>query len=375
MGADLTTYLGPLKLKNPLIASSSELTMSEAGIRACVEAGAGAVVAKSVNESPAAAAQLNIADYTLVDAEHRAVPWESATITASLFNRSGLAGGDLDNWIEMLGRCHQYAVGHGSIVIGSITVAEADPAARIAARLAEAVPAIEINLGAPHGREARAVRQVTAEDEVAAYVAAVRKAISVPLIVKLPGQGGDIVALARAARLAGADVVSMVGRLNGFLPNVDTWEPELGSWGAIGGPWSMPLSLYWVSKAWRELDVPLIGTGGARTGLDLARFLLSGATAIEAATPLLIEGPGAAARMLAELRDYLAVHDVRSVRELVGESARRAASYGELTPPPDPSPWSQLVNRALSAAPGLSVPASVEKKAGAGDDPSPRTLG
>lgn len=88
---------------------------------------------------------------------------------------------------------------------------------------------------------------------------------------------------------AGADVVSLVGRLNGFLPNIDTWEPELSSWGAIGGPWSLPLSLYWVSKTHDALpQLPIVGTSGARSGLDLARFLLSGASAIEVASALLI---------------------------------------------------------------------------------------
>ena len=44
---------------------------------------------------------------------------------------------------------------------------------------------IELNLGAPHGREASAVRQVTAQDAVRNYVRTVRRAVSIPLAVKL----------------------------------------------------------------------------------------------------------------------------------------------------------------------------------------------
>ena len=66
---DLSVSVGGLRLKNPVIAGSSEFTMSAAGIDACLDAGAAAVVAKSVNESAAAARQLETAEYTLLRAD------------------------------------------------------------------------------------------------------------------------------------------------------------------------------------------------------------------------------------------------------------------------------------------------------------------
>lgn len=44
---------------------------------------------------------------------------------------------------------------------------------------------IELNLGAPHGRESGAASQITASDAVRNYVRTVRRAISLPLAVKL----------------------------------------------------------------------------------------------------------------------------------------------------------------------------------------------
>jgi dihydroorotate dehydrogenase (NAD+) catalytic subunit len=64
---DLSVDLEKIRLKNPLICASSEITMTADGIRAAIDAGAGAVIAKSVNESPEAAAQLSKADYVLLD--------------------------------------------------------------------------------------------------------------------------------------------------------------------------------------------------------------------------------------------------------------------------------------------------------------------
>lgn len=337
--ADLSTGFGGLRLVNPVIAASCEYTMTEAGIRACIDAGAGAVVAKSINESPAAARQLDIADYILLDQGLRAVPWSLATGTETLFNRSGLAQTTLDDWLAMLDRCQRHASANGSTVIGSVTVASAEGAARLAAVMAEVVAAVEINVGAPHGREAAAVRQVTDAEGVAHYTRTVRGAVDRPLIVKLPGQAGDIVAMARAAADNGADAVCLTGRFNGFVPNLDTWDPELGSWGAIGGPWALPISMYWISKCFGAVPA-LIGTNGARNGLDVARFLLSGARAVEMASLLLSHGAAALTDTVSQLGTYLDDHGITGLDEVIGASARRAKPYHEIDPiTPPVRPW------------------------------------
>jgi Dihydroorotate dehydrogenase len=94
---------------------------------------------------------------------------------------------------------------------------------------------IELNLGAPHGREASAVCQVTAQDAVRNYVRTVRRAVSIPLAVKLTAQADDPLALARIAMEEGADMLVLTGRIQGFMPDIETQKPILGSWGAIGG--------------------------------------------------------------------------------------------------------------------------------------------
>nr|WP_078510553.1 hypothetical protein [Streptomyces himastatinicus] len=226
-----------------------------------------------------------------------------------------------------------------------MTVASAAGAAELAARMAEAVPAVEINIGAPHGREAGAVRQLTEADGVARYVRTVSAAMDRPLIVKLPGQASDILGMARAAVDNGADAVTLIGRLGGFVPNLETWEPELGSWGAVGGPWMLPISLYWLSKCRRDLGdgTPLIGTNGARDGLDVARFLLSGAHAVELASLLLLRGAPALTEVLVQLGAYLDARGIGRLDDIIGASADRARTYAEIEPlTPPRRPWSSL---------------------------------
>jgi dihydroorotate dehydrogenase subfamily 1 len=346
---DLRVELAGLSLRNPVIAASSEFTMTEAGITACLDAGAGAVIAKSVNENPASAQQLDIADYVLLDEHHRATPWSTAAPDASLFNRSGLAQAPLPDWLAMLERCEAHAREVGSLVIGSITVSAAEPAAEIASQLQDVVRCIELNLSAPHGREVStgAVRQLSTPDAVLDYTRTVRAAVDCPLIVKLTGQTDDVVALARAARDGGADVVAMIGRFQGFVPDLETRRPVLSSYGGIGGRWALPVSLYWVSKAHVALpETPLVGTNGARDGDDVLRFLLSGAAAVELASAVLMRGPAALRDAIAGVSDYLAQHRIPSVRDLIGAATREVRSYADLvrdsSPATQPWPWEKF---------------------------------
>jgi dihydroorotate dehydrogenase len=165
---------------------------------------------------------------------------------------------------------------------------------------------------------------------VGELTARVRAAVGIPLTVKLTGESSDVVAMAAAARAAGADSVAMIGRHMGFLPDPQTRRPVLESFGAISGPWALPLALRWVAKTRKALgpQVPLIGTNGARSGLDVARFLLAGASAVQLATVAITDGFEAFARVRAELEAYLDQQGTGAAA-LIGEAADAAITYQE----------------------------------------------
>jgi dihydroorotate dehydrogenase len=335
----LRTEIAGVSFANPVWVGSSEATMSLDDISACIDAGAGAVIAKSINEDAAAARQLDIADYVFLDDRYRRVTGGPGS---SLFNRSGLAQTTLDDWLRMLERAQAHASSRGSAVIGSITVASADAAGRLARALGDVVPLVEVNVGAPHGREASggAVRRLTETEGVAELVATVRAATTGPLIVKLPSTTASVPALAVAARDAGADAVAMIGRFTGFVPDPEG-EPLLGSWGAYSGPWALPISLYEVSKTYRTpgFALPLIGTNGARDADDVLRFVVSGARAVELVSIVWTEGPAIITRIVEELERLLADRD-ETVEGMVGRAADRARGYAEIDPvTPRPEPW------------------------------------
>jgi dihydroorotate dehydrogenase (NAD+) catalytic subunit len=335
MPADLGVTVAGLSLKNPVIAGSGEATMDLKGLRAAVDTGVAAVVAKSTNESTAAKGQLAAAEYVLLDERWRAVPMGPDAPTpqgATLLNRSGLVEPPFDQWLETLAEADAYARARDAFLIGSLIVADPSEAARMAKEMqATGLRWLEVNVGAPHAAEAApgAIRAAAGATAARDLIAPIRAAVSMPMTVKVAGEGDPLEAAAGAFD-AGADAVCLAGRHLGFVPDVETRRPFLGTFGGVGGGWALPLSLRWVAKARARFgpEASLVGTNGARDGLDVARFLLSGASAVEMTTAALTDGPNALAATITQLTDYLE-RQGRSASAIVGEAADHVMTYSE----------------------------------------------
>lgn len=321
MSADLSVVVAGLELRNPVIAGSGEATASAADIRACLDAGAGAVVAKSVNESTAAHTQLRAAEYVLLDPDLCRRRLGPATRADSLFCRSGLLGVDVHEWAETLATLDREAAVRGAYVVPSIIVADVDEAVRLAALFEQVgLRWLELNVGAPHAEEARDVIRTGVD-----LVERMRATVSIPLTVKL--RASDSVADALAA---GADAVCLSTRSMGFVPDLETRRPVLGTFAAVGGAWALPLTLHHVAKAHlAHPEASIIGTNGARDGRDVVRFLLSGASAVAMTTAVITEGPEALARAITQVDGYCTEHDI-AARDLIGEAASHVQTYEEV---------------------------------------------
>jgi dihydroorotate dehydrogenase (NAD+) catalytic subunit len=321
VSADLSTRVAGLELKNPVIAASCEATATPDQIRACLDAGAAAVVAKSVNESPAAHANLRAAEYVLLDAALEPRPLGSAQRTDSLFCRSGLLEVELEEWAAMLAALDRDAAARDAYVVPSLIVADLDRAVEAAATFERAgLRWLELNVGAPHASEA--AEGIGAGVDL---VRRIRRGVSLPLTVKLAAS--DSVA---GALEAGANAVCIATRAMGFVPDLTTRRPVLGTFAAVGGAWTLPLTLYGVAKAHAaHPKASIVATNGARDGLDVARLLLAGASAVALASTVLTDGPSALARAIDELAGYCEQQGA-DVRDLIGEAAHHVQTYEEV---------------------------------------------
>jgi dihydroorotate dehydrogenase len=328
MNDRLATTIGGLRLRNPVICASGEPVMTEAGIRAALRAGAAGVIAKSVNERPEAAAQLDRADYVELDAA--GVP---AAHGVSLFNRSGLAQRDAAEWFAAIAAIDREAAGNGQFVAASIVLAGVEGAVVLGEMARQAgLRVFELNVGAPHASEATpgAIAQETDPERLAALVRRVRAATEgMQLWVKLTGLSSNLPALAVAARDGGADAVCMMGRFMAMVPDLDTFAAVLGTSAAYGGGWALPIVCRFLALSRRAVGTgfPLLGTNGVRSGGDVARMALAGASATELCSVVMHEGFAGLTRVLTELDALLMARGMRFA-ELVGRAADALEGYG-----------------------------------------------
>ena len=230
---------------------------------------------KSTNKSQAAREQLQRAEYTVLDERWRPVPWNAdAPAGATIACRSGLTPQSFDQWLEQTIALDREARSRDSYAVASLILAELDAAVDMARRIERAgLRILELNIGTPYASVAAkgAVSTELKPERVQMIVSAVRRAVTIPLWVKLTGQSERVPELAWAAFLAGSDSVVMAGRLLGFIPDVETFEPLLGTALGVGGFWNLPLTCHWLAQSRAALgpDKPLIGINGAQSGLDM----------------------------------------------------------------------------------------------------------
>ncbi len=179
------------------------------------------------------------------------------------------------------------------------------------------ISALEVNIGCPNIGAGGA--EFGADAESAARVTdAVRRATSLPVVVKLTPNTGDIAEIAVAVAQAGADAISLINTLKGMAIDVNKRKPLLGSvTGGLSGPAIKPVALYMVYEVAGAVDVPLVGCGGITTASDALEFIMAGASAIQVGTAGFVN-PCAPLDILEGIEKFMAHEGIENIKELVG---------------------------------------------------------
>ncbi|HJR86499.1 MAG TPA: dihydroorotate dehydrogenase [Acidimicrobiia bacterium] len=297
MTPDLTTRLGPLELRSPLIAASGTVgsVIELAGLADLTVYGA--AVAKSVSAEPWSG---------------RPAP-RLAPAGAGMLNGIGIQNPGIEAWrVEVGPRLESLDVP----VWGSAVGHSPEEFALVAKGLeASGVAAIEINLSCPNLDGDMFSLDPSASEEV---VVSVRRAVSLPIGAKLSPNLIDAVPVAQACATAGADFLTLTNTIWGAGVDLETRRPQLsGVIGGYSGPPLKPIALRFVIEVRQALpQMPIVGCGGVLTGKDIAEYLIAGAQAVAAGTIHLAE-PRAGRRLHDELIEWMRKHKFPSVESLV----------------------------------------------------------
>jgi dihydroorotate dehydrogenase (NAD+) catalytic subunit len=297
---DLHVTLGRLRLKNPVLVASGTFGYVRE-MRGMIRLDRlGGVIPKTVTFQARAGN-----------------PTPRTVETASgMLNAIGLDNDGIDHFRE-----HHlpYLRTVGTAVIANIAGEDEDQFVAMAEML-DAEPglaAIELNISCPNvshgldlGIDAGAVGRL---------VSRVRAACSLPIIAKLTPNVTNIVPIAEAAALSGADAVSLINTVRGMAVDWRRRRPILAyDVGGLSGPAIKPIALRIVWEVARALPgLPVIGIGGIATADDALEFLVAGASAVQVGTATFYD-PTASERLLDDLTGRLGEANVAELGAIIG---------------------------------------------------------
>jgi dihydropyrimidine dehydrogenase (NAD+) subunit PreA len=199
---------------------------------------------------------------------------------------------------------------------------------------------LELNFGCPHGMCERgmgsAVGQEPAVNERITGWAV--KYSTVPVLVKLTPNVGNIVPHGMAAKRGGAHGVSLINTIKSIIGvDIDRFVPlprvgGLSTNGGYCGAAVKPIALHMVAALAREREfgLPISGIGGVSNWRDVVEFILLGSSTVQVATEVMLRGYGIVEDMTDGLQQYMRTHGFERIDQMVGKAVPTYSEWGHL---------------------------------------------
>jgi dihydroorotate dehydrogenase (NAD+) catalytic subunit len=297
---DLSTRIGSLTLKNPLIAASG-----------CF--GYGVEYADIVDLSSLGA--IAVKGLFLEERDGHPAPRIVET-PAGMLNAIGLQGIGVHRFVDE--KLPELRARRATVIVNvcGTTLDEYVEVSRILSD-AEGVAAIELNISCPNIKEG-GIQFGCSLNGTFDVVSAVRKVTRLPVIPKLTPNVADVASFARSAEDAGADAVSLVNTFLAMVIDVETRRPKISNIvGGLSGPAIRPIAVRMVYECRQAVKIPVIGIGGIIDARDVLEFIIAGADAVQVGTANFVD-PFIWTKLLDGLDEYLQRHAIAKLADLVG---------------------------------------------------------
>ncbi len=181
----------------------------------------------------------------------------------------------------------------------------------------EGIAAYELNISCPNV-EQDGLCPALSPEATFSVVNLIKKTSSRPIITKLSPNVTDVVEIALSAQEAGTDALSLVNTFLAMAINTETQKPKIANiYGGLSGPAIKPIALRMVHQVASRVKIPVIGMGGILTGRDALEYLIAGAKAVEVGTANFID-PESMIKIIQEMKKYCQEKKVDRIKSLIG---------------------------------------------------------
>jgi len=312
-----TRYLG-LTLRHPFFPGASPLADDLDTVRKLEDAGAAAIVMRSLFEEQISQEQMAMHQYTDF---HR----ECFAEAASFFPEPEEYRLGPDAYLEQL---QQIKRAVDVPVIASLNGTTLSGWIEYARHFEQAgADALELNIYVVAA--APSVSSVDLENRTIELVKAVRQMVKIPLAVKLTPYYTSLAHFAGRLESAGADGLVLFNRL--FQTEIDVDALEVRRSLRLSQSTELPVRLRWLGILSPQFSGSLAVSGGVHTAADAARAIMTGAHGVQMVSALLSSGPSYLAQVIKDFKNWMEEHEYTSIDQLRGALSLKTC--------PDPSAY------------------------------------
>ena len=238
-----------------------------------------------------------------------------AETTAGMLNSVGLQNPGIDAFIKTE---LPYLMQKDTVILANIAGSTVEECVTIAQKLEQTdVHMIELNISCPNVKQGGMAFGASCAG-AEAITAAVRKATTKPLVVKLSPNVTNIAEIAKATEAAGADALSLINTLLGMRIDIRTRRPILkNNMGGMSGAAIFPIAVRMVWQCANAVQIPIIGMGGVTTGKAAIELMMAGASAVQVGAAIFTD-PYAPIRIIREMNQWLDDNHIATAQELTG---------------------------------------------------------
>lgn len=309
---NLKTEFAGLELRNPIIVSSSNLTDTAEGCRRFEDAGAAAVVLKSLFEESIMRRTEHLTD-------------ETAHAESADYLQGYLRAQMLREYLDLVNDAKRLC----SIpVIASICCRSTGEWTEFASHIERAgADALELNvMGLCTAKDYADGEFERRHTEI---LAAVRRVVGIPIIMKLGANISNPVNLIERLHGYGAAAVVLFNRP--YQTDIDIERVEYASGRVRSHPSELANSLRWTGIASSAVKNISFGvSGGVHNGAAIVKSLLAGASAVEVCTALYTDGAEWIAEALEVVSEWQSRHGFATVEEFRGRLDARDPEHADI---------------------------------------------
>ncbi len=305
---DLTTrYLG-LYLKNPLVAASSGYTGSLEHLKELEKNGIGAIVLKSIFEEEI------INDYhQRLNADDRF----GSNIEFLDYYDYDLKEESLNDYIQLIKDAkHELSVP----IIASVNCVTSQEWTQFAVKLQDAgADALELNIFIMPTDTKKSGREI--EDEYIKIAKKIKSSITIPVAIKMSPYFSNVSEMIQKLDKTGVSGLVLFNRSYNMDFNIKKMKVTASS-NVFSNPEDYTLPLRWIAVNSNNVNCSLAASTGIHNGESFVKLLLAGATVVQIASTIYLNGPEYITSILSELEDWMREHKFLNIDQFRGKLSR-----------------------------------------------------